>query len=243
VLHQDGRATRIRVHPLGTDSAALRERAAAADVAERLVALRGRVGDRQVVGRVDRTELSKNVLRGLLAFRELLVTRPQWRNRVTHVAFTYPSRQDIVRYREYTEAVGRLADQINAEFGDGDWTPVLLELADDYAGSLAALIDTDVLLVNPIRDGMNLVAQEGAILAERGCAVVLSREAGAVDLLGSHALVVNPYDIAETADALHAGLSMTADERAERTRRMVAAATALPPADWFAEQLSALRGG
>ena len=237
-----GRTTRIGVHPLGTDGPGLLARAGAADVTERLVQLRERLGDRQVVGRVDRTELSKNVLRGLLAFRELLRTRPQWRDRVTHVAYTYPSRQDITRYREYTHAVGQLADQINAEFGTEKWTPVMLELTDDYPGSLAALVATDVLLVNPIRDGMNLVAQEGAILAEHGCALVLSREAGAFDLLGPYALVVNPYDIRQTADALHAGLSMPGDERAERTQQMVAAATALPPAAWFAEQLSALRG-
>ena len=235
-----GRTTRIGVHPLGTDGASLLARAGAPDVAERLARLRARLGDRQVVGRVDRTELSKNVLRGLLAFAELLRTRPQWRNRVTHVAYTYPSRQEIDRYREHTEAVRRLADQINAEFGTDGWTPVMLELVDDYPGSLAALVATDVLLVNPVRDGMNLVAQEGAILTERGCALVLSEQAGAFDLLGPHALVVNPFDIRQTADALHAGLSMPVEERAERTRRMVTAATALPPAAWFAEQLSAL---
>lgn len=237
-----GRTTRIGVHPLGTDAAALRERAGAADVRQRLATLRERVGDRQVVGRVDRTELSKNVLRGLLAFRELLRTRPQWRDRVVHVVYAYPSRQDIDRYREYTHTVRQVAAQINAEFGVDGWTPVLLELANDYPGSLAGLTATDVLLVNPIRDGMNLVAQEGAILADGGCALVLSRDAGCRDMLGTHALVVNPYDITQTAEALHSGLCMAADERAARTRAVVAAVTALPPAAWFADQLRALRG-
>ncbi|HEX5494953.1 MAG TPA: trehalose-6-phosphate synthase [Mycobacteriales bacterium] len=239
-VRHGGRTTRIRVHPLGTDGAGLRDRAGAADVRERLAALRDRIGNRRVIGRVDRTEPSKNVVRGLLAYRELLVSHPEWRGRVTHVGYVYPSRQDIALYREYTQAVRGQADRINAEFGTGDWTPVVLELANDYPGSLAALVATDVLLVNPIRDGMNLVAQEGVILAAGGCALGLSEQAGAFDLLGEHALVINPYDITGTAGALHTALSMSDGERVERTRRMVAAATELPPADWFAEQLAAV---
>lgn len=240
VVEHNGRSTRVGVHALGTDAAALRERAAQPDVEQRLDELRRRVGGRRVIGRVDRAELSKNIVRGLLAYRELLRNRPQWRGQVVHVAYAYPSRQDLRRYRDYLRAVRQVADEIVEEFGTDDWTPVVLETANDYAGSLSALRASDVLLVNSLRDGMNLVAQEGAILADDGCALVLSRDAGAVDLLGPHALVVNPFDVARTADALHAALSMPDDERRARTARMVAAATALPPAAWFAEQLDAV---
>lgn len=240
VTHR-GRTTRVGVHPLGTDAEALRERAGRPDVEQRLAALRERVGDRQIIGRVDRTEPSKNVLRGLLSYRELLRTEPQWRGRVTHVAYTYPSRQDIPLYRRYTEAVQELAGRINDEFAAGDWTPLMLVLDNDYPGSLAGLRATDVLLTNPVRDGMNLVAQEGTILADNGCALVLSQEAGAMDLLGAHAHVVNPFDVAQTAAALHTALSMPDDERRARARRMADAATAVPPAAWFADQLRAVR--
>ena len=134
----------------------------------------------------------------------------------------------------------RAGREIEQEFGTDDWDPVLLEVGNDYPGSLAALRLADVLLVNPVRDGMNLVAKEGVVLSERDCAVVLSREAGVADEYGEDALLVNPYDVTETAEALHAALSMPAGERQERAKRLQAAATALPPAAWFRQQLDAL---
>jgi trehalose 6-phosphate synthase len=99
----------------------------------------------------------------------------------------------------------------------------------------------DVVLVNPIRDGMNLVAKEVPVVTDLGCALVLSREAGAHEELGDDALTVNPYDVSGTAAALHEALTMSADDRAERSKRLAAAATALPPRQWFLDQLNALR--
>ncbi len=238
----DGRTTRLGVHGLGADADFLRDRAHRADVDERLAELRAQVGDRRTIVRVDRTELSKNIVRGLLAYRRLLVDHPEWRDRVVHLAFAYPSRQDLAVYRDYTAEVSRVAEGINAEFGRDGWTPVLLHVKDDFARSLAAYRMADVALVNPIRDGMNLVAKEIPVVAEGGCALVLSREAGASAELGEAALLVNPYDLAGTAEALHRGLSMPAEERAQRTKQLAAAATALPPRDWFLAQLAALRG-
>ncbi|WP_129841825.1 trehalose-6-phosphate synthase [Streptomyces sp. RFCAC02] len=238
-----GRTTRIGVHRLGADAGFLRERAFRPDVDERLAGLRKQVGDRRTVVRVDRTELSKNIVRGLHAFRRLLTDSPEWRGRVTHVAFAYPSRQDLEVYRAYTAEVSRVADGINAEFAEGDWTPVVLHVRDDFARSLAAYRMADVALVNPIRDGMNLVAKEVPVVSERGVALVLSTEAGAAAELSDDAIMVNPYDIRGTAEALHRALSMPADERERRTKRLAAAATALPPSRWFLDQLTALREG
>ncbi|MET7601760.1 trehalose-6-phosphate synthase [Streptomyces avermitilis] len=233
--------TRIGVHGLGADADFLRERAHQPDVEERMAALREEVGEgRKTIVRVDRTELSKNIVRGLLAYRELLASQPQWRERVVHVAFAYPSRQDLAVYRDYTAAVQRLADEINSEYGTPGWTPVVLHVKDDFARSLAAYRLADVALVNPIRDGMNLVAKEVPVVSDEGCALVLSREAGAYEELGEDAITVNPYDVVGTAAALHEALSMPAGERAERTKRLAGAATALPPARWFLDQLHAL---
>lgn len=242
VLGGTGR-TRIGVHGLGADADFLRRRAHQPDVDERMAILREQVGGtgRKTIVRVDRTELSKNIVRGLLAYRELLNTRPQWRERVVHVAFAYPSRQDLAVYREYTAEVQRLADDINEAYGTPDWTPVLLHVNDDFARSLGAYRLADVALVNPIRDGMNLVAKEVPVVSDRGCALVLSREAGAYEELGADAIVVNPYDVSATAAALHEALTMPDGERAERSKRLAAAATALPPQQWFLEQLEALR--
>ncbi|MFE2940155.1 trehalose-6-phosphate synthase [Streptomyces sp. NPDC059255] len=242
----DGR-TYLAVHGLGADGDFLRERAHRPDVAERMVTLREQIGrtadgaDRKTIVRVDRTELSKNIVRGLLAYRQLLLDHPEWRERVVHVAFAYPSRQDLAVYRDYTAEVRRTADAVNAELGTPGWTPVVLHVLDDFARSLAAYRLADVALVNPIRDGMNLVAKEIPVLSERACALVLSREAGACAELGEDALVVNPYDIGATADALHEALTMPAADRADRAKRLAAAATALPPQRWFLDQLEALR--
>ncbi|MEU2909875.1 trehalose-6-phosphate synthase [Streptomyces massasporeus] len=240
--------TRVGVHGLGADADFLRKRAHEPDVEERMAALRQEIGPapdggaRRTIVRVDRTELSKNIVRGLLAYRRLLEAHAEWRERVVHVALAYPSRQDLAVYRDYTAEVQRLADEINAEYGTPGWKPVVLHVKDDFARSLAAYRLADVALVNPIRDGMNLVAKEVPVVSEAGCALVLSREAGAHEELGEDAITVNPYDITGTATALHEALSMRPEERAERSKRLAAAATALPPAQWFVDQLDALRG-
>ncbi|MBH5336354.1 trehalose-6-phosphate synthase [Streptomyces pactum] len=244
IVEFEGRTTRIGVHGLGADAEFLRQRSRQPDVDERLAALRAQIGaGRKTIVRVDRTELSKNIVRGLLAFRRLLEQHPQWHGRVVHIAFAYPSRQDLAVYREYTEEVRRVAEEINATFGTPDWEPVALHVKDDFARSLAAYRLADVALVNPIRDGMNLVAKEVPVVSEAGCALVLSREAGACAELGEDALVVNPYDVEATARALHEALVMPEGERAERNRRLATAATALPPRDWFLAQLRALDAG
>ncbi|MCN9243988.1 trehalose-6-phosphate synthase [Streptomyces sp. RY43-2] len=237
---------RVGVHGLGADAEFLRERAHRPDVDEWLAVLREQIGSapdgtpRRTIVRVDRTELSKNIVRGLLAYEELLRSRPEWRERVVHVAFAYPSRQDLAVYRAYTAEVRRVAEEINSRYGTPDWTPVELHVKDDFARSLAAYRMADVALVNPIRDGMNLVAKEVPVVSDEGCALVLSREAGAHEELGEDAVTVNPYDVVGTAAALHEALSMPAPERAERSKALAARATALPPGQWFLDQLAAL---
>jgi trehalose 6-phosphate synthase len=239
VAYRD-RVTAVAVHPLGVDAAELRARGREADVREHARVLTELAGDRQLIVRVDRTELSKNVVRGLAAYRELLRTRPEWRGRVTHLAFAYPSRSALPEYQAYTARVHELAAEICAEFRTQDWEPLILDVKDDYPRSLAACGIADVLLVNPTRDGMNLVAEEGPILSEHGCALVLSREAGAAALVGEAALLVNPYDVSATADALHAGLTMQTAERRRRSAAIASAAAARAPRRWLAEQVEAL---
>jgi trehalose 6-phosphate synthase len=236
----DGHVTHLGVHPLGVDADALRDRAHEDDVELRLAALRRKLGDRKAVVRVDRTELSKNIVRGLLAYRELLRRYPQWQGKVTHLASAYPSRHDLPEYREYTAQVQRLADDIEDEFGTDEWRPIVLDVNDDYARSLALYRVGDVLLVNPVRDGMNLVAKEVPLLSENGCAVVLSTEAGVADEFGDDALLVNPFDVSGTADALDRALSMDSGERKLRTDRLAEVSVRLPPSKWLADQVAAL---
>jgi trehalose 6-phosphate synthase len=240
VVEHDGRLTRVGVHPLGVDAPAFRARAERPDVAARMAGLKSLVGGRQLIVRVDRAELSKNIVRGLLAYRDLLRRRPEWQGRVVHVALAYPSRHDLPEYREYSASVQRIAKQIVDEFGSSDWDPLVLSVEDDYARSLAAYRMAHVALVNPLRDGMNLVAKEIPIASDDGCALVLSREAGAAVELENDALLINPFDVEATADALHVALSMPAAERQVRTARLRDAAGAHPPGRWLGDQLTAL---
>ncbi len=231
----------VAVLGLGVDSTALHERAHARDSEARWDQLRADIGDCKVIGRVDRTELSKNVIRGLLAYRELLRTHKQWQGQLMHLVFNYPSREDLPEYRAYVERVESLATEIDDEFATDDWTPLILEIGHDYPGSLAALRLSDVLLVNSLRDGMNLVVLEGCLLSERDPAVVLSREAGAAETLGDDAFLVNPFDVSQTAEALHAALSASAGDRAAGAERLRLSAVGIPPAEWFERQLELLR--
>jgi trehalose 6-phosphate synthase len=235
-----GHLTEVAVHPMGVDADALRARAGDADVRAHIGTLGRAAAGRKLIVRVDRTELSKNIVRGLAAYRELLATRPHWRGRVMHLAFAYPSRSAVPEYRAYTERVRALAREITEEFGTADWNPLILEVKDDYPRSLAACALADVLVVNPIRDGMNLVAQEGPVLSQRGCALVLSREAGAAATLAADALLVNPFDVSETADAMHRALAMTDTERQRRSAAIAATSAAFRPARWLGDQLACL---
>jgi trehalose 6-phosphate synthase len=239
-LRYEDRRTAVRVYPLGVDAPPLLARAAEPDVAAHRRELAAHIGDRQTIVRVDRTEPSKNIVRGLAAYRDLLHRYPIHREQVVHIALAYPSRQDVADYRRYVDAIEALVLEINAELATPSWTPVDLTIRNDYAQSLATLQFGDVLLVNPVRDGMNLVAKEGAILSE-DAVLVLSREAGAADEMGEFAVLVDPFDITATADAMHEALVMPRAERARRHVGLVQAATALPPREWLHQQLADLR--
>lgn len=232
------------VAPLGPDAGVLEEEAATAAVRAAAEALRTEVGPRKVVARADRMEPSKNIVRGMLAFEELLHAHPEWRGEVVHVAFAYPSRQGLAEYLAYGADVEHTAARINHVFGAtaSGWTPIVLSVEDDRARSLAALTLCDALLVNPVRDGLNLVAKEGPLINNTDGVLVLSREAGAweeLELGGAGALGVNPFDVSATAEALHRALSMEGSERAARATALRDAVRARTSADWWEDQLAA----
>jgi trehalose 6-phosphate synthase len=238
-------APRTFVAPLGTDAEVLEAEAATPECAAAAEALRAEVGGRRMVARADRMEPSKNIVRGMLAFEELLGAHPEWRGEVVHVAFAYPSRQGLAEYLAYGADVVHTAERINHDLagaGSDGWTPILLSVEDDRARSLAALRLSDALLINPVRDGLNLVAKEGPLLNTVDGVLVLSRQAGAweeLSLGGGGALGVNPFDVTGTADSLHTALSMAPAARAERAAALRAAVRARTSADWWADQLAA----
>ncbi|MGH2515883.1 MAG: alpha,alpha-trehalose-phosphate synthase (UDP-forming), partial [Ktedonobacterales bacterium] len=172
--------------------------------------------DAQVIVRVDRLEPTKNILRGLQAYGELLRRHPELHERVRHLVFLVPSRQGLDRYRRYDRDVRRAIQRINAEFGTAEWQPITAFFENNRARALAAMRRYDVLLVNPVIDGMNLVVKEGPIVNERDGAIVLSRTAGAFEQMRHAVLPVTPTDIEETMEQLYEALSMSVHERQER---------------------------
>ena len=237
-----GKGPEVFVAPATTDADDLREIASSQECAQELRRLDELVGDRLVIVRVDRMELSKNVLRGFWAYDELLEVRPELRGRVVFAAKLYPSRQGVADYLSYAQEVQTLADRINARWSTRDWTPIVIDPQDNHAAAVAALRRADVLLVNPVRDGLNLVAKEGPLVNDRDGVLVLSRNAGAWDELSEHALGVNPFDVTGTAGALGRALDMDAGERAGRAKALRATVEARTPLDWFDDLLAAAGG-
>ncbi len=231
------------VSPLSTDPDRLRASAAEPAVARELARIEELIGgpDRQVIVRVDRMELSKNLLRGFWAFEELLERQPHRRERVVFVALAYPTRQGLPEYLAYQNEVESTVARINRQWAVPGWTPIVLEVEDDYQRSLAALSRYDVLMVNPVRDGLNLVAKEGPLINTRHGVLALSREAGAFDELGPAALELNPFDVSGTAAVLAQSLDMDEDERAARAGELQKLILARKPLDWLDDQLDAAR--
>jgi trehalose 6-phosphate synthase len=165
-------------------------------------------------------EPSKNLLRGLEAYRALLEQYPEHRGRVKMLALLVPSRMEVEEYQSYLQEVMAEAGMINVAYGDAFWEPVRIILGHNYPRAIAAMELYDVLIVNPIADGMNVVAKEGALVNQRDGVLVLSEYAGAFYELGGHALTVSPFDVHGTAEALHRALTMPAEERASRAEAL-----------------------
>jgi trehalose 6-phosphate synthase len=237
VVHWGGREIWIRAYPLPIDHAATVLAAQSPRVGELEQELRRRRRDFMIL-RVDRADLSKNVLRGFSAFDLFLEQHPEFSERVTFIAQLMPSRTDVPEYAEYLERIEALVAVVNHRHGTPDWMPIQLKLRDDLEEAFASYKHYDVLLVNAMFDGMNLVAKEGPLLNENAGVSILSENTGAHDELGEFALSVNPFDIQELADSIHAALTMDGGERARRLAGLQAIVTARDPGDWIDEQIA-----
>src|ERR671928_179817 len=191
--------------------------------------------------RVDRADLSKNILRGFTGFDIFLDQHPEYLERITFTAQLMPSRTDVPEYAEYLERIEALVAVVNHRHGTPDWMPIELKLRDDLEEAVASYKHYDVLLVNAMFDGMNLVAKEGPLVNEHDGVSILSENTGAHEELGEFALSVNPFDIQETADSIHAALTMDMDERARRARGLREVIMSRDPGDWIDEQIADIR--
>jgi trehalose 6-phosphate synthase len=193
-----------------------------------------------LVLRVDRTDPSKNVVRGFRAFEHYLEAHPDMQGRVGMLALLDPSRQEIPEYAEYLGAIQRAARTVNDRFQRNGWTPVDLRIEDNFPLTVAAYKQYDVLLVNAIYDGLNLVAKEGPLVNERDGVLILSENAGSHEELGPWALSVNPFDIEAQAQAIHTAIEMPRDERAARKQAIREHVRENDVAAWLETQLEDL---
>jgi trehalose 6-phosphate synthase len=235
----DGRRIWVRSGAISVDPRYLQRKAASPEAEGYLRRLEPLAGERTIV-RVDRVDPTKNVLGGFQAFDLLLRQHPELRGRVKFWAFLVPSRTGVPEYRRYADRVFRLIDRINARYSDGSWRPIEVFYENNFQQALVGMTLYDVLLVNSLADGMNLVAKEGPAVNRRDGALVLSTRAGAFQEMGVGALAVNPEDVKGTAEALWQALAMPASERKRRASLLRAAVTERPLLTWMSEQLDEL---
>ncbi len=242
----DGRVVVARQYPISIDVDAVEKLAASEEVARHQVAIQdqhitdGERGERQLIVRVDRTDPSKNIVRGFQAYDLLLDQHPELRGRVTFLASLMPSRTDVPEYGDYLAAVGAIVAEVNARHAVGGWQPIDLRLQEDLAFAVAAYQVADVLVVNAVNDGMNLVAKEAVLVNARDGVLLLSENTGAHEELGDYALTVHPFDVQQQADAMYRALTMPA---AQRHRMLADAAQVVRDYDverWLRRQIDDL---
>jgi trehalose 6-phosphate synthase len=239
IVEYDGRRTVVTAHPISVDTSEFDELASSPAVLDAGRDLE-RLRPERVILRVDRTDPSKNIVRGFRAFALYLEAHPEANGKVGMFALLDPSRQDIPQYAAYLEEIEAAAGEINARFGREGWEPIVLEIRDDFARSVAAYKLYDVLLVNAVFDGLNLVAKEAPLVNERDGVLVLSENAGAHEELGEWALTVNPFDVAAQADAIHRALELPRAERRARAEAVRAHVREHDLEAWLLAQLADL---
>lgn len=207
-----GHRTQTRAYPISisvTEERRLVQSRAGKRAAEKVLPALGK----KTIMRVDRIEPTKNIVRGFQAYAQMLDEHPELRGVVKFLAFLVPSRQSVPEYKRYNADVFKIIGEINQHYSTDEWTPIQVFSGNDRTQALAAMQNYDVLLVNPIIDGMNLVAKEGPIVNQRNGVLVLSRTAGAFQQLGKASIPTSPTDVTETAQALYKALTMPPDER------------------------------
>ncbi len=229
--------TQARAYPLGIDAERLRRAADSAEVAEaeREVLERRR---RYLIIRVDRADLSKNVLRGFTAFDTFLTQHPEFREQVTFIAHLQPSRQDVAEYAEYRERIEALVAVVNHRHGTTDWMPIDLRIYENFPDAVARYKHYDLLMVNAIFDGMNLVAKEAPAVNTRDGVLMLSENTGSHQELWDWVISVNPFDIQEQSDAIYRALTMDPGQKAEWAQGLREIIFSRNPGDWVDDQLA-----
>ncbi|MET0421274.1 MAG: trehalose-6-phosphate synthase [Acidimicrobiia bacterium] len=241
VLGTDATIAPTFAAPLGPDPDAIATIAASPAVDADVAELDALVDGRKLIFRSDRIDLTKNIARGFLAYDTLLDEHPEWRERVIFVAMLNSSRATVPEYIAYRKEVEEAATRVNERWATPSWTPLVVDTRDDYEQTVAGFRRYDVMLVNPVKDGLNLVAKEGPLVNERDGVVCLSPEAGSYEELAPAVLPVHPFDVVQHADALHRALSMDDGVRVAMADRLRLLAARRTPEIWLADLVAHAR--
>lgn len=236
IVYQD-HETQTMPYPISIDVESLKETLASEDAQRQRALLRANYNNLRMILRVDRVEPSKNVLRGLMAYRDFLTTYPEYLRQVYLLALLVPSRGEISEYKDYLRDIMVLSGEINATLGDSNWEPVRILLGNNYPRAIAALSQYDVLMVNPLTDGMNLVAKEGVVINQCNGVLILYEEAGVADEFRKDALLIAPFDVYNTREAIHTALNMSLEEKQLRAANLAQQVMSNDIHKWFVRQL------
>ena len=231
----DGLRCRARVYPSSINVEEVQRIASAPRTREFEGRLQGESGHMNIV-RIDRAEPNKNIVRGFRAYGQLLTEHPELKGKVKFLAFLVPSRTHLRQYQRYMDEVKQVAQQVNDTHGTGGWQPIASFMENNYAQAIAGMKLYDVLLVNTLVEGMNLVAKEGPVVNNRNGVLVLSQSSGAYKQLWEGALGVAPTDVDGTAAALYEALSMTPAERKRRAGLLYDAVCRNDNENWLKRQ-------
>jgi trehalose 6-phosphate synthase len=232
-VRYDGRRIWVRCYPVPVDVPSLTLRSQAAEASRWADKMRAE-DRRKLLVRVDRLDPAKNALRGFEAYSLLLHRLPDLARDLRFVACLVPSRERLPEYQCYARNVWRVVDDVNRRHPGS----ITVYYGNDQDRALGVMRGYDVLLVNPVADGMNLVAQEGPAVNTNDGVVVLSIGAGAADLVSGAVILDRPGDVRATADTLEVALSLSLAERRDRANRMRTAISRLSPTEWLERQLA-----
>ncbi len=222
VVQVGEREVRVGTFPIGIDFKDFETRARGEDVARKAWDIHAQLPNRQLLLGVDRLDYTKGIPYRLEAFRAALERYPDLHRNITFIQVVVPSRSDIPMYNNLKTQIEQMVGQINGQFTQGGWVPIHYVFRSlDPVELLAYYRTCELAFITPLKDGMNLVSKEFcACSIEENGVVILSEFAGSAAQLKRGALLVNPYDINQAADAIHHAFHMNRDERRARMRRL-----------------------
>lgn len=241
LIWYDGRVISVKAYPISVDCKKLTENAKSNEVIQKEEIVKEIKGDCFLIYRTDRADLSKNINRGFMAYELFLQKHPEFHGKVKFLSTGMPTRQQIKEYCDYRDENYRIIDSINERYSKDGWKPIEQVFKADYNLVTAAFKHYDCLLVNPIVDGLNIVAKEGPIVNENNGVLIMSNGAGSYEELKDYSIIVNAYDISQTADAMYRAIMMSQEERARLIQGLKRIVNERNVYIWMQEQFNDIR--